>query len=553
MERKARGVKLDGSIYNSLFEPASGVTEVVKKGASLEDTLALFPKYVSEYAYQANRLTAAMRDIEGDVKKTCHNIWYFLLNYIAYTPDTVGIEQVRSTNRLWSDRIGDCDCFAFTISCVLHNLKIDHILRVTQYKNKDGFQHIYVVVPHEGKEIIVDPCLEVFNVEVPYINKKEVKMDLHFLNGFDDDYIARNSGSVDAHDLLSSGLFYDEVGSIRSFFDKAKDKVKSTTQNIKTNLHNASQKAGSAIKNSLHEINRVNPATTALRLGILAGMKTNLLGVASGLRFSYLSEHEAAKRGLNMKRYPRYKKVREKLEKIFFNAGGNPENLKEAILTGKGNESKEVALNGFGFNLGSANEQSSLVEVLGEEMFFAENAELLNTVNGEGLGVVTAAVVSAASGAIAMIGGILKAIGDLKQSGEAGTSPAWEQLANEDKGGSEQSDPNSEQRETEPPKEPDSGTVPDSSGDGASDTPPIKDERGAFGKLKDAFVENKTAFLIVGATVVAAGAIYLVNKYLVNKPQPKPRSVKQEVDGPPKRKKYAGARTLHKLKMKPLS
>jgi hypothetical protein len=567
MQRKARGVRLDGSLYDCLFDPAMGKTEVVKKGASLSDTLHLFPEYVPRYAYQAERLAAKVSDMEGDVYKTCQNIWFFLVNYIAYEPDKPGIEQIRSTNRLWADKLGDCDCFAFTTSCVLHLLKIKHKLRITQYNEKDGFQHIYVVVSHRGKEIIIDACLERFNIEVPYINKTEVEMDLHFLNGIDPDSIARNGGSVDAQDLLANGLFSNEMGSIKSFIQNAGSKAKQGAQNFKQNTKQTAQKAGAMVKKSLHIVNRGNPATTALRLGVLAGMKTNMFGIASNMRYAYLSDQEAQRRGLNMKRFSRMKRLREKLEKIFFSAGGKPENLKEAILTGKGNQNREVALNGYGQFLGNVTEEMQLKEILGEDMFYDEKADSLNGLNG-GLGIATAAVVTAASGILATVAGIIKNIGDIKQGGEPGNDQAMEELESQDAGASntpaekqtedstvDDTASSGEYQAQTRSSEPDD-TTPDQNMPAADGgTAPPAAEKGWGDRMKEFWDKNKTPILVVGGTLVAAGVVWLATKYMGGQKSKGKKA--NTLDGAPKykskgKKMYAGSKTLRKLKMKPL-
>jgi hypothetical protein len=563
MERKARGVKLDGSIYDCLFNPPKGKTEVVKKGSTLDDTLKLFPDYVPRYAYQAERLAAKVSDLEGDIYKTCYNLWYFLVNYIAYTPDTPGTEQVRSTDRLWADKIGDCDCYAFTISCVLHTLKIKHILRITQYKIKDGFQHIYVVVPHRGKEIIIDACLERFNVEVPYINKTEVNMDLNFLNGLDPEIIARNGGSVDASDLLSNGAIFDQVGSVKSFFQNAGNKIKNAASNVKQNVKETAQKVANAVQKPLHTVNRLNPATVALRLGVLTGMKTNLFGIAEKLRYAYLSDQEAARRGLNMKRHKRYKLLREKLEKIFFSAGGKPENLKEAILTGNGNKNREVALSGFSHSLGTVNDQMQLIAILGEELYYDEKADSLNGLNGQ-LGVATAAVVSAASGVLATIGAILKTIGDIKQGGEPGADPAMEALENETSSGdnaptdvfsSNTPDEGAFEQQTNAQMQAEQQrAVTESNAGASSETPPAEEKSGFMERMKTFWENNKTPILVVGGTVVAAGAVWLAVKYM-GKDKPGKTKKGAALNGVPRKKgqkSKTGSKILRKLKMKPL-
>lgn len=543
MQRRETGVLRDGSIYNPQFEVASGGNNVIKKGATLTDTLDLLPDYVPQYAFQADKITGALRDIKGDVLKTCENIWVFLHDYIGYKPDEKGKEQIRSVRRLWQDKIGDCDCYAFFISCILYTLHISHTFRVSKYSAKGGFQHIYVAVPHKGKEIIIDACLDSFNEEAPNIIEKiDVKMDLEFLNGFDSEEIARNGGSVDAQDLMGGSL-----GSFKTFIKKTGDKIKT-----------AGAKVTTAIKKGVHAINTVNPATVALRMGILAGMRLNMFGIAGNLRYAYLSDAEAQKRNLNMKRFERYKKVRAKLEKIFFGAGGKPENLKEAILTGKGNENKEVALSGFEVSGTSYGENSTLREIIGAEMYADEhNAEV------DGLGVVvTATVVAAASGILAAIAGIIKNIGDIKQGGEPGADPALDTAedvpSTEDSSGEENTaDTTDDESTTSNEKSSEKGTDP--SGTTPPPDNPKPDGEGKDWKawLKDFYSKNKVAVWAVGGTVVAVGAVLLVRHFTGKKDEKKIKHEKknENVDGAPRKKgknKYAGSETLRKLRMSPL-
>ncbi len=562
MERKARGVRQDGKRYDKLFNKASGVDYVVKKDAELIDTIDLFPEYVPRYAFQAKRLVAEKADKNGDVHNSCYNIWHFLVNHIAYKPDTPGIEQVRSTDRLWSDKLGDCDCFAFTISCYLYLLKINHKLRITQYKEKDGFQHIYVVVPHRGKEIIIDACLESFNIEVPYINKIDKEMDLHFLNGIDSTMDARSGGSIDADELLAS-YHWEDLGSIKSFLQKAKANVKTVVQKTATTV----KKTGAAVKKSIHVINRINPATTVLRMGILTAMKTNMFKVSENLRFAYMSDADAAKKGLNVARHERYKKVREKLEKIFFGAGGKPENLKEAILTGKGNENKEVALSGFSSlrGIGEINSQTSLQEILGEQMFRDEMPP--QGINGTGtLGVVVAAAtVAAASGILATIAAILKNIGDIKNGGAPGPDAAIDAMDNSTGTEETPTDSGTDSAGDEIPEEynpnatrvsePDAGNG-ENGGSAPPQTPPpgeAKPTEKTFGeKAKEFYEAYKTPIWIVSGVVVTVGGVLIARHFMKKSGAKKEKSSGKAVNGVPRKGKYAGSKVLRKLKMKPL-
>jgi hypothetical protein len=141
--------------------------------------------------------------------------------------------------------------------------------------------------------------------------------------------------------------------------------------------------------------------------------------IAQRLKYAYLSEAEAQKRGVDMSKFQHLKKVKDKLEQIFYGAGGKPENLKKAILTGKGNKNKDVSGLGHGYaetDFEDMNEYTPLPQLLGEEIFGSENEESLGEL-GEP---VTAASITAATGALAAISGLLKSIGSVfkKKDGE---------------------------------------------------------------------------------------------------------------------------------------
>ncbi len=520
MERKARGVKKDGAVYDCLFDEASGINETIKKNAQLDDTIAMLSGKVPELKYQAQRIAAKLLDLDERVGQTCHNIWKFLTDYIAYKPDQKGKEQVRSVRRLWSDRLGDCDCFSFFTSCVLSVLRIPHKFRIASYDKVNGtFGHVYIVVPYNGKEIIIDAVKPEFNDEHPYEKIKDIDMDLEFLDGIDPEEFARNGGmSLDAQDLLSCQLPRpdDSVGSIRSFLDKAKEKIKTTTQNIKTSTQNAGQKiketvkkAGTGISKGLHVINRVNPATVALRLGVLSAMKLNMFGVAGQLRYAYLSDSEAQKRGLNMKRFARYKQLRERLEKIFFGAGGKTENLKEAILTGKGNQDKAVVLSGYALSGLGFTGSNSVREIIGEQLYADEYPAQEPELSGLGV-IATGAAVATASGVLATIAGILKNIGSLFDKGEPGADSGFEQLDKE--AGGDTTEEGAEYRavEEETPTEnsTNSGESPP-----PTDPPPAEDGESGWDKAKAWAIKNKTPLIIAGVSALAIGGIWAYNKY----------------------------------------
>lgn len=173
-----------GEEYNQFFPKAEGAISTIRKNANVTHTVAFIPKVVNETLHHTKALSNKLKG--KTTYETCSNIWDFVYQHIAYKKDQEGYEQIRSPSRVWHDRKQgvDCDCYSVFISSILTNLHIPHILRITKY-HRDYFQHIYPVVPFNGKNISIDCVTDQFNYEVPYSEKKDYPMDLQYLNGFD--------------------------------------------------------------------------------------------------------------------------------------------------------------------------------------------------------------------------------------------------------------------------------------------------------------------------------------------------------------------------------
>ena len=395
---KKRKIK-SGEQYNHLFPKPLFLDPTIKKGATVNDTVRFIPQVVRETLFQTAKLAPLLKG--KNVYETCKNIWDFVYTHIAYKKDEEGKEQIRSPARGWHDRFHgiDCDCYTVFISSILSNLKIKHKLRITKYK-QDHFQHIYPIVPTTGGNYItVDCVVDQFNYEEPYSEKKDTTMELEYLNG------VPSTNNVDVQDLMGwEELDGGDLGKIKLFKKMSQPPGSEGDTSKKGKLKNLLHKG-------LHATNRFNPATALIRTGVLISMKLNLFKVAQRLKFAYLTEEKAKQKEVDMSKFNRLRKVKEKLEKIFYDAGGKPENLKKAILTGKGNKNNEVS--GLGYivdDMTGFDENTPTSELLGNDIFQDEG---LNGFGELGSATATAASVTAATGIIGAIAGLLKGIGNI--------------------------------------------------------------------------------------------------------------------------------------------
>lgn len=420
MERREEIKIKSGVEFDHLFPKAMLQNITKKEGATVADTIRFIPKVVQETMFHTEKIAKILK--RKTVNETCRAIWNFVYDHIAYRKDEDGKEQIRSPARTWNDRQQgvDCDCYTVFISSILSNLKIRHILRITKYK-EDHFQHIYPIVPlANGSYITIDCVVRHFDYEEPYSEKKDTNMDLEYLNGVNDSIANKNTDIIELDGIYDDREAMAELGKILKRKSSGggggapKQKSGGFKQVFKKGaIKDAYKKGGikAVAKMGLHVTNRLNPATVLLRNGILLALKTNMFKISQRLRYAYLSDDDARKKGIDMGKFARLKQVKDKLQNIFYGAGGIPENFKKAILTGRGNKDKEVS--GLGYvadEMNGADTYESVSNLLGNEIYQGENLHVL-----EGLGepFSAAASVTAATGVLTAIAGLLKGIGSI--------------------------------------------------------------------------------------------------------------------------------------------
>ncbi len=346
-----------GKEYEHLFPQPNGKDTNIKKSADVTDTISFIQRIVP--------LTLNDTKKVADLKKgkslyeTCSNYWHFLYDHVPYKKDEEGVEQIRRPARTWWDRMArtkekeagvDCDCYSTFLSSMLTNAGIAHKYRITKYPKLNGetprWQHIYVVVPKDGKldydlsnrddYIVMDCVKHNFDDEQPYLERKDFNMRLDYLNGLEEEEFV-----VPAHaDAKDMAAIYDEedLGKIGQWARKA-------IKNVGTEAKKVEKVAGTVV----HDVAKV--AISPLRNSLLLAMKENFLNASKRIRYAYLSDAQAAKKGINLTALNALRKVKDKIEDIYQGAGGNKSSFQAAVLKGKGNKDKAVqlaGLNGFG-------------------------------------------------------------------------------------------------------------------------------------------------------------------------------------------------------------
>jgi hypothetical protein len=423
MESRERRRIRRGKEFDHLFPSPSVEDKTIKGSASVEDTMALIQKTVPLTLWHTEKIAKVLKG--KTLYETCRNIWQFVYDHIQYKRDKDGVEQVRSPRRTWWERTSgvDCDCYTEFISSILLNLDIPHLARVTKYPKKypqvPRWQHVYPIVPKAGREdkdmrdrddyIVLDCVKDDFDDEEPYLERKDFSMRLDYLDGFENEETAQDdTGYIepDTVDLADLAAVYDEE-EMGNIFKKVGGAVKKAAKAVKQ----TAKKVGDKVGDGIRFLNRyTNPATILLRNGFLLAMKINLMNVAGRLRYAYLSDAQAQAKGMNLNELKKLRSIKDRAETVYWQAGGKKENLKKAILKGKGNKDKKVPLSGF----------EDEINGLGSVYADYDEYKIIHSDEGDlqGLGeLASGTALAAATSAVAAIAGALKQVKGLFNKG----------------------------------------------------------------------------------------------------------------------------------------
>lgn len=111
--------------------------------------------------------------------ETCRNLFWWVVQHIAYKIDPVGVQMVKTPGRTVADGTADCKSMTILIASCLRSLNIKHVIRFAGYNGGD-FTHVYTVAYIDGKQITVDPVVRVqgrpmFNYEEKFTKKQDMQ------------------------------------------------------------------------------------------------------------------------------------------------------------------------------------------------------------------------------------------------------------------------------------------------------------------------------------------------------------------------------------------
>ena len=142
--------------------------------------------WTKQHSFQTKKIAKKLK--QNSLPKTVKSIHNFLYDHIQYSADSER-QNLRSPNRSWIERKEGIDCKSYSIfaGSILSNLNIPFKFRkITQPSNPQRWSHVFIIVPHQGKELIIDATIP-FHKKATAVKKEDLNMEQHLqyygLNG----------------------------------------------------------------------------------------------------------------------------------------------------------------------------------------------------------------------------------------------------------------------------------------------------------------------------------------------------------------------------------
>lgn len=108
---------------------------------------------------------------------TCFNLYDYCRKNIRYVKESANLQTAKTVPMILSTKSGDCKHYTTFCCSVLRALGITTQMRLISQNFYDSDpNHIYCVAIINGKEVIVDPCIKIFNSEAAYKYKYNLKL-----------------------------------------------------------------------------------------------------------------------------------------------------------------------------------------------------------------------------------------------------------------------------------------------------------------------------------------------------------------------------------------
>lgn len=155
-------------------------TTLVKTNAEVTDTVRVI-KLVARNSIYNKSITVLLKKYPYKPSLT----WFkqvanFINTNFVFINDAPRKEQVKTPDRLFLDKGGDCDDYSTLWSALLTRVNVKHNVKIIKYDVNEGWAHVFIIVPvKNGKVLTLDSVyilerggMEKFNKQIAHVQSQ---------------------------------------------------------------------------------------------------------------------------------------------------------------------------------------------------------------------------------------------------------------------------------------------------------------------------------------------------------------------------------------------
>ena len=335
-----------------------------------------YPRTIVELGDLIKRLaidnSPAMRPLANHLKgntprQTLYNVWHFAKTNLKYKRDDRRadgsyLEQPRTPQRTWRDRMTgvDCEDYSAFIGSILHALNVPTDLDIVEQAGPgSGFGHIYPTSNNVSLDILTP-----FGVPAENITKRmKVTVLSGVTTGVTDKVYEQKLMWLKLADPFTRKALVEVLPYVESFTSSGipiykpgapLSQIEELFAQHTANFKDGDLGAIGAFKRKKKNPEqpqrgignaalRIVPAMILGRGAFIKLVQLNAFKLASKLRLMYLSEDKAKQAKLNIPEWKKLADRKSRVERTWFNFGGDVDSLKKAIAKGASVDVKRLA------------------------------------------------------------------------------------------------------------------------------------------------------------------------------------------------------------------
>jgi len=138
-------------------------------------------------------------------KNGLYDLWDFVHNSLYYQLDPADDERVKSPQRTWEDKIGNCKGYSLFIASVLKCLGIKYSYAFPTFYGSDKPTHVYIIAHLNNNDYVLDSTINEFNYAETYKKRILKKPMVSYLNAPDRLQIRTGKAARGINDAFNEG------------------------------------------------------------------------------------------------------------------------------------------------------------------------------------------------------------------------------------------------------------------------------------------------------------------------------------------------------------